>query len=166
MARKPQAKAERLHKAGLARALGISRPTLDGYLNRTNPPPPQPNAGKLYDVKEVAEYIAALGTKAITTDEMRKLRETLLRTQAEDAEIDLAVKRGRLIEKAAIEPGVAEIQTWWSAKMQAVFEGELPRKYEGKTTIERQKLNADAVDRLMREFKERMEALARGGRAA
>lgn len=158
--------ARRLGKKDLAQTLGITRPTLDGYLNRTDPPPPVPDKDRAYDLNEVAAYIAANAANPTSTEAIRRLRENLLKTQAEDAEMDLAVKRGRLIDKAAIEPGVSEIQTWWSAKLQAVFEGELPRKYEGKSTIDRQKLNADAIDRLMREFKERMAALARGGRAA
>lgn len=162
---KPAA-ARRLGKKDLAQTLGISRPTLDGYLNRADPPPPVPDGDRLYDLNEVAAYIAANAANPTSTEAIRRLRENLLKTQAEDAAMDLAVKRGRLIDRAAIEPGVAEIQAWWSSKLQAVFEGELPRKYEGKSTIDRQKLNADAIDRLMREFKERMATLARGGRAA
>lgn len=163
--KKPEGR-RRLGKKDLAQMLGISRPTLDGYLNRMEPPPPVRGKDGTFDVDEVAAYIAANGATPTSSEAIRKLRERLLRTQAEDAEVDLAERRGRLIDKATIEPGIAEIQAWWLAKLQAVFEGEIPRKLEGLTTVQRQALLAGAVDRVFREFKERMGALARGGRAA
>lgn len=143
----------RLLKMDLARELGISRVTLDGYLNRKTPPPPKPDDKRRYSVDEVAKYIADNSTKAVSSEEMRKLRERMLSIQVEREHLELETLRGRYIPKGEIEPAIAAFVGQLTEDLRLKFEMELPAKYSGRTVIERQKLNADGIDWVLRRLK-------------
>lgn len=143
----------RLLKLDLARELGMSRTTLDGYLNLKDPPAPKPDAARRYSVDEVQRFIAENSAKAGTNAEIRTLRETLLRMQVERETIELDELRGRYVRKDEIGPAVAIIAAQLTDDLRLKFETELPPKYDGRTTLERQKLNADGIDWVLRRLK-------------
>jgi hypothetical protein len=151
----------RVSKSRLATAAGVARQSVAKYLAQTDAPKGD-RTGR-FDAIPAAFFIGQCHARGTESPKVVQMRERKLHLELAAMERADAKARGELIEKASIEPGIAEIQGWWMSQLQAVIEGELPPKYEGKTTIERQKVNADAVDRLLREFKERMATLARGG---
>jgi hypothetical protein len=143
--------ARRLRKTELAKELGISRVTLDEYLNR--PDAPQADDAGAFSVEDTASYIAVNGVKAVNSTEMRRLKEARERIRVEREELELAELRGRLVDKATIEPQIAAVCTLLVTTLQQIFEGELPPKYPGKTVVECREMNAAAIDRVMRQLK-------------
>lgn len=150
----------RLAKTALAAELGISRPTLDEYLNRIDPPPPKPDEEGAYSVEDTASYIAVNGVKAVNSAEMRRLKEARERIRVEREELELAELRGRLIDKSKIEPQVAVVCTTITTEMQRIFEQELPGKYTAKM-VEDREINAAGVDRVIRAIKDALAPLTR-----
>lgn len=150
----------RLRKGDLAAELGISRVTLDEYLNRTDPPPPKPDGDGAYSVEDTASYIAVNGVKAVNSAEMRRLKEARERIRVEREELELAELRGRLIDKSKIEPQVALVCTTITTEMQRIFEQELPGKYTARM-VEDREINAAGVDRVIRAIKDALAPLTR-----
>ena len=150
--------ARRLRKTELAKELGISRVTLDEYLNR--PDAPQPDEAGAYSVEDTASYIAVNGVKAVNSAEMRRLKEARERIRVEREELELAELRGRLINKSQIEPQVAVICSTFVNELQRVFEWELPDKTFGKSVIQIREMNAAGVDRVIRALKETLAPLS------
>ncbi len=145
---------QRMGKTNLAVELGITRRTLDEYLNRSDPPPPQPDADGEYSVEDTATYIAVNGAKAVTSAEMRRLREARERIRVEREEMELAELRGRLVDKETIEPQIAAACAIFGAALRQIFESEMPAKYQGKSVVDCRILNEQGVDRVMRQLKE------------
>lgn len=143
----------RLRKKELAAELGISRVTLDDYLNRPDPPAPKPDNNQAYSVEDVAAYIAANSTKAAVSPAMRKMREARERIRLEREEMELAELRGQLIDKSMIAPAIAAVMTQLTTDLVDVFENELPTKYNGLSTVQCAELNASGVDRVLTRFK-------------
>lgn len=150
----PTINARRLKKKALAAQLGISRVTLDEYLNRKTPPPPKPDKAGAYSVDDVAHYIEVNGAKAVSTEEMRRLREALLRMDVEERAIQIGIRKGEIIERAKVRPGIEAVMGRLTADLQAKFEQELPSKYGGRTGLQCAELNAAAVDWVLRRMKE------------
>jgi hypothetical protein len=147
-------KAWRLRKKPLAAELSISRVTLDEYLNRPTPPPPKPDKRGTYSVEEVATYIATNGIKAVSTEEMRRLRESLLRMDVEERAIELGVKKGQFIERAKIRPAIENVMGRLTVDLQGIMEDELPPKLVGKNVNEIRQIVASALDRVLTRMKD------------
>ena len=152
----------RLNKKMLAEELGISRPTLDEYLNRATAP--QPDAMGTFSVEETAAYISRHGVRAISSEEMKRIRMTLLRIQAKEAELDLAVKQGELVAIRELEPDFALMCNQLVADLRAKFEFELPARYVGKNAVECEQMNADGIDYVLTRLKAEMARHTRGAK--
>ncbi len=159
-------KAVRISKAGIAAALQINRNTVGSYL--ALPDAPRPRRRK-YDLEEVRAFISGKTTKGILDNERKgktlDLRETLLTTRAEEAAFDLGVKRGKYVERELVEPAIVAFNGQLTADLQALFEQELPAKYAGKSQIECQLLNAEAIDRVLKRLRAGQASLVGKGAA-
>jgi hypothetical protein len=149
----------RLGKKELAQELGISRPTLDEYLDQEGAPKPDENG--TYSVEDAGLWVANNSVTAGSSKEMRRLREALMRIRVEAEEIDLAKNRGKLVDKATIEPQLAVATTTIVSELQKVFEDELPSKTFGKTVVEIREINAAGVDRVVQSWKDALAPISR-----
>ena len=81
------------------------------------------------------------------------MRQAILQMELEDMALDLAEKKGRLVDKKKIEPTIAAFMSALTTNLRNKFEFELPPKYDGLDQAARAKLNADAVDWVMTRIK-------------
>ena len=100
-----------------------------------------------FHFERVMAFVASVAPQAGQNGGDRsKLRDRLLELEVQEAEHDFAVKRGRYIDKARIDPVLAEIFRTLTDDLQQKFERELPMKCAGKTPVEIQAMNAAAID--------------------
>lgn len=151
-------KGDRLNRTRLSERLKLDRKTVSKYL--AMPGAPKPDAQMRYSVPQVRAWVERVaGNLPNKSDEYKALTLSIKRMQAEDMELDLKERRGELVEKKTIEPTVAKVMTLLTETLKSVFEVELPGKYDGRSTAERTKLNAEGVDRVLSEFKQGLLAI-------
>lgn len=149
---------DRLNRLQIAKRSGLDRATVTKYLAAEGAPPPDERM--CWSFKAAMEWFAQVAPIAGGGSEMKKLREAKLRVEAEEAAFDFGIKRGRYIEREEIGPAIAAFNAQLTADLRAKFEFELPAKYDGKKTVERQALNAAAIDWILKRLKHGQEAIA------
>lgn len=145
-----------LGKTALARALKVSRPTLDGYLNRREPPPPAPNSSRQYDRDAVSAYIAAVRQAEGETKTLSQLRAEKLRMDMEAAREEQARTRGQYVHIDEARKTIEALMVELGGLLRQKFEYELPARYVGKDAVECAALNATAVDTIVLRFRQGM----------
>lgn len=134
-----------LNRTQIAYRARMNRDTVTKYLAMDGAP--KPNAQQCYNYAAVMAFIEKHAPRLSPgNDEGKTIRQAILKMEMEDREIDLKVKRGLYVPKDEIEPVIIGFMKQLTADLRLKFEDELPPKYEGKTTAERQKMNADAID--------------------
>lgn len=151
---------EWLTRSQIALRAGIDRETVSKYLGLAGAP--KPDARMRFHYKRAMEWIGKTAPRlsAGNNEEMRALRESLLRMDVEERAIELGVKKGQFIERAKIKPAIDAVMGKLTVDLQDVFERELPGKYKGRTSIECVELNAAAVDRVLKRMREGWGAIA------
>lgn len=151
---------DRLTRSQIAERARIDRGTVSKYLAMEGAP--RPDKQIRYSYRAAMDWIDRQAPRiASNSEEMRKIKESKLRMEAEDMAIDLAVKRGQYVDKATIEPAIATFMAQLTDDLRTKFEQELPPKYEGRKTIERQQLNAAAIDWVLLRIKTGTEPLTK-----
>ncbi len=157
----------RLRKITLADKLGISRPTLDKYLGMEGAP--QEGADKCYDVEGVAKFIEENlpnkgpehGKREPSTGEEKKslaaLKIEKLSLECAKLRHALEVDRGDYISKREAAETIVPIMSELGSLLTQVFENELPSRYVGKDAVDCAKLNADAIDKVIKRFRTGMQ---------
>lgn len=121
---------------------------------------PQPDKRGLYDAVPAAYFIGVCHGRATEPDRLIAMRERKLQLELEGLERAAAVERRELIPRKAIQPGIAAVMTRLTTDLVEVFEKELPPKYHGRGLLECVEINAAAVDRVLKNFKEGAQPLA------
>lgn len=147
------ASGEWLSRSQLALRGKIDRGTLARYLAMKGAP--RPNDKMRFPFTRVMEFVRRVAPHAGTEagGESRKLRERLLQIEVEEREHDLAVKRGRTVDKARIDPVLASMFGQLTEDLRSKFERELPMKCPGKTPVEIMQMNAVAIDWVLTRLK-------------
>ena len=122
-------KANKLNKTELASNLGISRTTLDRYLQMDGAP--KGERGK-YDGEAVSRWIRdhaeSQATQGKTDPEIASLRARELRAKCERLEFKLAQDRGDFIARAKIGPALNNAHLAMRSALQRKLENELGPK--------------------------------------
>lgn len=145
---------KRLGKTELAKALKLSRPTLDSYLNRKEPIPPQPDEKKRFSVDEVSAYIAKVRDTEQENGTVTKWRAEALKLKVERERREIARESGDWIEKSVAKKTIETVMGEFVGALRLKFEDELPSRYIGRDSIECAQLNADAIDTLLLRFRQ------------
>ncbi len=116
---------------------------------------PKPNEKRQFHFKTVMEWIQANSNRVAGANsvEMRKLKEAVLRIDAEERAFDFGVKRGQYVAMTEIEPAIAAFCSQLTADLRQKFEFELPDKYEGKGAVDRKVMNAEGIDWVLKRLK-------------
>lgn len=139
-------------RSEIARRSKLDRETIRKYLATEGAP--RPNKRQLYNYKAVLAWVEAQSPKlSANSDEMKRIKESLLRMEEEDARIDLNVKRGLYVEKEKILPAIQAFCAQLTVDLRAKFEQELPPKCIGRTAIDVQRMNAEAIDWVLTRLK-------------
>jgi hypothetical protein len=141
----------RLNRTQLAERLRLDRKTVSKYLAMQGAP--RPDKRQRYDVAAAKTFIEANAPKIGGSEELKKIRESMLRMEAEDMALDLEERKGRLVKKSDIEPAIIAFTSALTENLRTKFEFELPPKYEGLDAAARTKLNADGIDWVIRQLK-------------
>jgi hypothetical protein len=141
-----------LTRSQLARRLGSSGRTVAAYLDDYEDAP-KPDADRRYSFADVKAHIARHSARLGSTPTMLKMKERLLALRVSEAERAEAVAAGQYILAKDIEPQVAKVCSELTRNLQAVFEGELPSRYIGRSVVECRELNANGVDRVIAAMK-------------
>jgi hypothetical protein len=150
-ATKQAATPTRARKLQLAMMLNISRPTLDEYLKM--PGAPIADGARMFDVEAVAKFVAANAKTAAADPSTKNWRAEKTRIEAENLAFDLQVKRGDYFLKSDAVPVLAALVAEVQQNLREKFELELPPRYVGKTMIECQMMNQEAIDLIVRRIK-------------
>lgn len=159
---------KRLAKFHLARALEIHRDTLAAWLKQ--PGAPKPDKARRYDLASVRAFAALRAVEAksgnttVGGTEMGELRKERLRIQTQQAAFEFAQAKGDMMPKAEIAGTLTRLIVEIDGMLRQKFEFELPSKYKGRSQIECQQLNAQALDDIVRRFKTGGAAMQEGGR--
>lgn len=135
---------DRLTRTQIARRGKLDRDTVSKYLAMEGAP--KPDKQMRYDFRAAMAWIERNAPRIASSEEMKKIKDSMVRMEAEDMAIDLAVKRGAYVDKKTIEPTIAAFMAQLTDDMRTKFEQELPPKYDRMTTVERMQANAAAVD--------------------
>lgn len=156
--------APRLRKITLAEKLGVSRPTLDKYLEMDGAP--GPDAEKTYDVEEVLKWVGAHAEQSgadITDKEkvptLNNWRAMKLELECEKLRHLLEVERGDYISKREAAATILPLMTELDALIKQKYELELPSRYVGKDAVECAELNAAARDQINARFRQGVKPL-------
>ena len=85
---------------------------------------------------------------------MEKLRLRRLAAEVEGAELELARSRKEVVDvRAVVIPALMETISQFQDGLRSKFEQELPPRYTGKTWVECQLMNQQAIDELVHKFK-------------
>lgn len=141
----------RFRKTELHKELGISRPTLDKYLNMEGAPIPDTQSA--YDLEQVANFIAQIKNEEGKIKGKNYWESEKARLHCEKLLHELAVQRGEYISKSEASKTIIPIMAELGQLLKQKFELELPSRYQGKDRIECAQLNADAIDYLIRRFR-------------
>lgn len=150
---------EFLRKGALARELGISRPTLDKYLNRVDPPPPRDNGKGEWNVEQVANYIARIQQDESTKKGPAYWETEKRRLECERIAHDIAVRRGNFISKDEAKTTIAPLMVELGLLMEQIFVLQLPPRYKGRDTVEQQEMNRKAVETVIARFRSGVKGL-------
>lgn len=143
---------ERLNRSHISARLVLDRRTVHRYLSMEGAP--QPDAKKRYDFAAARKWIFEQSArKSANAEEMKALADSMKRMEHEDMALDLAEKRGRLVDRKKIEPAIAAFCAQLTEDLRNKFEFELPPKYEGLDRAARAKVNADAIDWILERLK-------------
>lgn len=143
---------DRANRSQIAARLGIDRRMVLRYLAMEEAP--QPDAKKRYDFAAARKWIFEQSArKSQNAEEMKAIADSMKRMEHEDMALDLAEKRGRLVDRKKIEPAIASFCSQLTEDLRNKFEFELPPKYEGLDRAGRAKLNADAIDWILLRLK-------------
>lgn len=155
--------APRLRKITLAEKLGVSRPTLDKYLEMDGAP--GPDAEKTYDVEEVLKWVGAHAEQS-GANHRDGTKKTLNDWRAEKLALEcdklrhlLEVERGDYISKREAAATVIPLMTELDALIKQKYELELPSRYVGKDAVECAELNAAARDQINARFRQGVKPL-------
>jgi hypothetical protein len=151
MKRGPHPEEGRQRKSALARALGISRPTLDKYLYNDGAPPQ--DAEGTYDVEAVAEFIAKLKNDEGNVKGKKYWESEKARLHCEQIAHNLATQRGEYISKQEASKTIVPIMAELGLLLKQEFELVNPSKYVGKDRVECAEINAKSVDLVIRRFR-------------
>ncbi len=143
---------DKLTRTQISRRTGVGRGTLAQYLGMEGAP--QPDAANKYSLAAVKSWLEANQTKLSNTSEMKTLKEAQLRLELEKSKLEFDVMKNRYALKTEIRPGIEAVMGRLTVDLQAIFEGEIPPKCAGKTTIEIRELMAAGVDRVLTRAKE------------
>lgn len=150
----------RLNKAGLVKELRISSATLLKYLLRPGSPPADTenkydlDAVKLFAGDEAAK--AKRGGTAVKMGAFDKLRQEKIRQEIEHSRFLFEKARGEYIHRSEIAGTIWAVRAEEAAMYRQKFEFELPFKYKGRTAVECQQMNADALDEIAKRVREGM----------
>lgn len=148
----PTKTASRMVKLRLAKHFGITRNTLDAYLDK--PGAPRPNQRGMYDVKRVGEFLNANVVSAGRSEELGTIRQRKMQLETERMQWEFARVRGEFIHKSEIAKTLVPLITEIHQALTQQFEHVLPSKYKGKSQVECQQLNVAALDEVVKRFKE------------
>ncbi len=148
-------------RAQLAAIFGVTPPAIDGWVRRGCPvhePSKGPGRGKgaKFWVPDVVAWrdthIVLKGAIADTGEQPQDLRNRLLRTQTESAELDLAVKRGELIEVTEYRDALESTYQRVGARLKGV-KPKLASAVVGVTTVQEGFLRVDPlIDEVLAEL--------------
>lgn len=150
----PNIEPVRLRKTKLAPELGVSRVTLDAYLNRAEPPPPLPDADGAYSVEEVADYIAT-----IKGDESKKKGASFWeaekrRLQCEEIALRLKVASGKFLSREEASKTIVPLMAELAELLTKEFELVNPARYKGRDQVECAAINRKSVDLVIGRFRQ------------
>jgi len=141
----------RLGKLDLSKKLEISRPTLDKYFAMEGAP--KPDEDGRYEVVPTLDFIRSQSDKAAPTAGIAGARERKINLECEklllvieSEKLNISIAKGEHISKTDASAIITPLMTELGAMLRQKFEIELPSQYTGKTLIEREQLNAAAVD--------------------
>lgn len=150
---------DRLNRTQLSERLGFDRKTVSKYLAQDGAP--KPDSKMRFSVEEVRKWIEKIAPRIPSnSEEYKNLKLAMLKMDAEEKALDLAERKKELVPKKDIEPTIAAFMSQLTTDLQAKFEHELPPKYEGKTTIEREQLNAAGIDWVLSRLKAGIKPIA------
>jgi hypothetical protein len=149
--RGPHPEEGRQRKGALARALGISRPTLDKYLYNDGAPPQDENG--TYDVEAVAKFIYTSKNEEGSVKGKRYWESEKARLHCEQLAHNLAAQRGEYISKQEASKTIVPIMAELGLLLKQEFELVNPSKYVGKDRVECAEINAKSVDLVIRRFR-------------
>lgn len=141
----------RISKSELARRCAVSRQSIAKYLAAAGAP--RSDRAGLFDAVAAAFHVGKCLARATPADNVTNLRERKLALELEALERTAAHERGELVLTSQIAPTIAAFMAQLTDDLRTKFEQELPPKYEGKGTIERQALNAAGVDWVLLKIK-------------
>ena len=142
----PRKNAQRLVKRQLAKRLGVTRTTLDTYLAMDGAPKEETDRHE-YRVKAVEMFIAEHASMSVGNERrtLNSIKARKLESDAQMAEMDLAIKRRDYIPVKEIEPAVAQFNAQLLADLETKFVHELPAKYKRMTELEAQEANKEGI---------------------
>lgn len=152
-----RAEPDRLRKIDLARQLGISRVSVDKYLNRDGAPSPDKHFR--YSVEEVAAFIAKQKNEDSKVKGAAHWSAELSRLKCEQLAEQIARERGDFIEKNEAKKVIVPLMTELGEMMQARFVRELPARYKGRDAAECAAMNQKACDDVAERFRRGMAAV-------
>lgn len=155
----PTQSREWLKKGALARELGISRPTLDKYLNRVDPPPPRDNGDAEWNVEQVAAYIASIQAEESAKKGPAYWETEKRRLECERIAHDIAVRKGKFISKEEAAQTIAPLMAELGQLLTQKFELELPPRYKGRDAVECAEMNRKANDEIAKRFRQGMKGI-------
>jgi hypothetical protein len=145
---------EWLTRSQIALRSGIDRETVSKYLGMADAP--KPDKKMRFHYKQAMEWIGKTAPRVASgnNEEMRTLREALLRMDVEARALELGVTKGQFIERAKIRPGIENVMGRLTVDLQSVLEEETPPKLVGKNVTEIRQIIAAALDRVLKRVKE------------
>jgi len=147
----------RINKSQLSRLAGISRTTVGRYLLSGDAP--RARRG-LYDKAEALQFLRTHVATPGRSPELKRLRTRKLELEILKVAQELDQSRGRLVDfRVTVIPGLAYIVQEFQALLRQRFESELPPRYVGKTWVECQLMNQEAIDLTIRAFKQGIDKL-------
>lgn len=145
-------------KAAIARKVGLSRQTVSKYLNSEGAPEPELDGN--YEPMIASYFVGVSHARTMESPAVARMRERKMEIELAQLEREEALARRELIPKKSIRPSIAAVMMRLTTSLRSVFERELPTKYQGRKPIECAELNANAIDRVLRTFKEGTDRLA------
>ena len=150
----PRKNAQRLVKRQLAKRLGVTRTTLDTYLAMDGAPKEETDRHE-YRVKAVEMFIADHASMSVGNERrtLNSIKARKLESDAQMAEMDLAIKRRDYIPVKEIEPAVAAFNAQLTAKLEIEFVHVLPPKCKRMSEVEIQEWCREAILRVLMQLK-------------
>jgi hypothetical protein len=141
----------RMKKSALARELGVSRVTLDKYLNRNRAPIPDEEFA--YDVEAVAEFISR-PTDEVQKNSLASWEMEKRRLQCEEIAMRLKIQSGKYITKEEAQKTITPLMAELGELLVKEFELVNPSKYKGRDQVECAAINRKSIDLVIGRFKQ------------